>query len=111
MDNLERKLNERSLDHAQKSELGEVAKEFGEGKPSNTNFISKDQFTLWWRGRSQLKKLSPKSVQILDDYADALRSVGGWNTEKKVEAFTGIQKTRTGFWDGLKERLLTKKER
>ena len=85
-----------NIDLSEKTELGEVTKEFSENKPSSSN-LSNDEFRLVWRAKSILKVLSPKSAGIIDDFVDMKRSVGGWNTHQKVSAITGIQQQRTGF--------------
>ena len=82
-----------SLDET--SELGELAREFNNFSPSSSNF-TKDEHTLLWRGKNILKRMSPSSVEILDDFMDSKRSVGGWNTNQKVQAITGVQQIRGG---------------
>jgi len=86
------------------SEMGEVTKEFSENKPSSSN-LTPDEFRLVWRGESILEELSPSSVKIVNRFVDMKRSVNGWNTDKKVQAITGIQEQRTGgmgqFMKGL----------
>lgn len=84
-----------NADLTEQTELGEVTKEFSENKPSSSN-LSRDEHTLVWRGKSILREISPKSVIIIDDFIDGRRSVGGWNTNKKVEAITGVQNQRQG---------------
>ena len=86
-----------------RSELGEVAKEFNNFTPASTN-LNKDEHTLIWRGKNILKRMSPSSVCILDDFMNSKRSVGGWNTHQKVSAITGVQQQRNG--GGMMEKLL-----
>lgn len=91
----------------ERSELGEVTKEFGESKPSSSNLTS-DEFRLAWRGKNILKHMSPKSALIIDEFIDMKRSVKGWNTEKKVEAIVGVQQQRSG--QGIMNKLFTPKQ-
>ena len=97
----------RNVDLSEKTEMGEVVKEFSENKPSASNLTS-DEFRLTWRAKSILRRLSPSSTIIIDDFVDGKRSVDGWNTSRKVEAITGIQQQRTGmmgrFIDAFKPR-------
>lgn len=85
-----------NVDLSEKTELGEVTREFSENRPSSSNLTS-DEFRLVWRARSILRVLSPKSEAIITDFVDMKRSVDGWNTNRKVEAITGVQQQRTGF--------------
>ena len=89
-----------------KTELGEVTKEFGESKPSSSN-LSADEFRLSWRGKNILKHMSPSSAKIIDDFIDMKRSVKGWNTDKKVEAIVGVQQQRSG--QGIMSKLFSPK--
>jgi hypothetical protein len=90
----------------EKTELGEVTKEFGESKPSASN-LTMDEFRLTWRAKNILKHMSPKSAAIIDEFIDMKRSVKGWNTEKKVEAIVGVRQQRSG--EGFMGRLLSPK--
>ena len=77
------------------TELGEVAREFDKSTPSNSN-LTQDEFRLTWRAENILKRLSPKSVEIIRGFVDQKRSVNGWNTNQKVQAITGVQQQRGG---------------
>ena len=99
---LEELMDEATRGLEEKTELGEVAKEFNTFTPSSSN-LGKDEHTLLWRGKNILKRMSPSSVSILDDFMNTKRSVGGWNTHQKVSAITGIQQQRQG--GGMKEKL------
>lgn len=92
-----------------KTELGEVSKEFGENKPSSSN-LTPDEFRLAWRSKSILQRLSPKSEKIIDSFIDMKRSVQGWNTEKKVEAITGVHKQRQGMFSKISDALFKPKQ-
>jgi len=94
-EDLERLMERASEELNETSELGEVAREFNNFSPSSSNF-TKDEHTLLWRGKNILKRMSPSSVEILEDFMDSKRSVGGWNTLRKVEAITGVQQQRGG---------------
>ena len=85
---------------SEKTELGEVTKEFSESKPSSSN-LTPDEFRLAWRAKNILRKLSPSSEKMIDEFIDMKRSVGGWNTDKKVAALTGVQQQRAGIMDKL----------
>jgi len=85
----------KGVDLSEKTEMGEVTKEFSLNKPSSSN-LTDDEHKLTWRAKSILRRLSPKSMIIIEDYIDGKRSVDGWNTEKKVQAITGIQQQRSG---------------
>lgn len=89
----------------EKTEMAEVTKEFSENKPSSSNLTDTEQ-RLAWRGKSILKRVSPKSAAIIDDFVDTKRSVGGWNTNKKVEAISGMQNQRSG---GIMNKLFSPK--
>ena len=82
------------VDLSEKTELGEVTKEFSENKPSSSNLTSDEQ-KLTWRAKGIYSKY-PKTLKMISDYIDLKRSVQGWNTQKKVEAITGIQQQRSG---------------
>ena len=88
------------------SEMGEVAREFNTNHPSSSN-LTKDEHTLSWRGKNMLKNISPTAVEIINDFLDSKRSVGGWNTDRKVEAITGIHQQRSG--GGIMEKLFANK--
>ncbi len=90
----------------EKTELGEVAKEFNTSTPSSSN-LTNDEFRLVWRSKNILRKMSPNSVNIINEFVDMKRSVNGWNTNKKVEALTGIQQQRSG--SGFVEKLFKPK--
>jgi len=92
------------VDLSEKTELSEVAKEFGENKPGSSN-LSSDEHKLVWRAKNILNRLSPSSKDIIDDYVDSKRSVGGWNVQKKVEAITGIQQQRQGWGGRMMEKM------
>jgi len=94
-DKLDEIMEKASQNLTEKTEMGEVTKEFSESKPSSSN-LTQDEFTLVWRAKNILKRLSPKSVSIIDEFIDMKRSVRGWNTEQKVKAITGIQEQRSG---------------
>jgi len=79
----------------ERSELGEVTKEFNQNKPSASN-LSADEMRLVWRGKNILKHMSPQSSMMIDEFIDLKRSVRGWNTDKKVQAIGGIQEQRSG---------------
>ena len=82
------------VDLSEKTELGEVTKEFSENKPSSSN-LSSDEQKLIWRATGIYSRY-PKTLRMIKDYIDTKRSVKGWNTEMKVSAITGIQQQRTG---------------
>lgn len=84
------------------TELGEISKDFKDNTPSSSN-LTPDEFRLAWRGINILKRMSPSSVAIIEGFVDMKRSVGGWNTDRKVEAITGVQQQRSGnsFMDKL----------
>lgn len=103
---LEKIMNRAAEGLSETSELGEVTKEFGESKPSSSNLTS-DEFRLVWRGKNILKHMSPKSAMIIDEFIDLKRSVKGWNTDKKVEAITGVQNQRSG--NGIMNKLFSPK--
>jgi len=94
-EDLERLMEKAQDATSESSELGELAREFDNFTPASSNF-SKDEHTLLWRGKNILKRMSPSSVEILDDFMDSKRSVGGWNTAQKVSAITGVQQGRQG---------------
>ena len=101
-ENLEQSIDD-AMDGLQEStELGELAREFTKSHISSSN-LSKDEHILTWRAKNILRRLSPKSVRIIDEFIDGKRSVGGWNTDKKVEAITGTMNQRSG--NGLMERF------
>lgn len=83
------------VDLSEKTEMGEVTKEFSLNKPSSSNLTSDEQ-KLIWRAKAIILALSPDNIGILDDYLDSKRSVQGWNTNQKVAAITGIQQQRSG---------------
>lgn len=93
------------VDLSEKTELGEVGKQFNENTPNSSN-ISQHQSILIWKTKSTLKGLGYQDLDFTDDFIALQKSVGGWNTEKKVEAITGIQKQRGG---GFMERLFAPK--
>lgn len=97
------------VDLSEKTELGEVSKEFSENRPSSSNLTS-DEHKLVWRAKSILRRLSPTSLKIIDEYVDSKRSVNGWNTGQKVAAITGIQQQRQGFGGKIMEKLFTPKQ-
>lgn len=99
----------KNVDMNETTELGEVTKEFSENKPSSSN-LSDDEFRLTWRAKSILRRLSPKSVIIIDDFVDGKRSVGGWNTEQKVAAITGVQQQRQGVMGKFMDKMFTPKQ-
>lgn len=84
----------KGVDLSEKTELGEVTKEFGENKPSSSNLTS-DEHKLTWRAKGIYSKY-PKTLKLISDYIDSKRSVKGWNTEKKVEAIVGVKQDRGG---------------
>ena len=95
------RVNEKSLDDvlkgvdlSEKTEMGEVTKEFSENKPSSSNLTS-DEHKLTWRAKGIYNKY-PKTLKMISDYVDSKRSVLGWNTTQKVAAITGIQQQRSG---------------
>ena len=90
-----------------KTELGEVSKEFGESKPSSSN-LTMDEFRLAWRAKNILRHMSPKSALIVDEFIDMKRSVKGWNTDKKVEAIVGVREQRSG--QGIMSKLFSPKQ-
>jgi len=104
MGSLEKAIEQATGELNDSSELGEVAKEFNKSTPSSSN-LTKDEHILTWRATHILKRLSPKSVDIIRDFIDSKRSVGGWNTNKKVEAITGVQQQRSG--NGFVEKMLS----
>jgi len=106
-EDLERLMEKASQDLNETSELGEVAREFNDFSVSSSN-LAKDEHVLLWRGKNILKRMSPKSVDILEDFMDSKRSVGGWNTDKKVQAITGIQESRGG--GGFMEKMFANKK-
>jgi len=77
------------------TELGEVTKEFNRNTPSASNLTS-DEMRLVWRGKNILKHMSPESAEMIDEFIDLKRSVKGWNTDKKVDAISGIREGRSG---------------
>lgn len=101
-DNIEEMLNKASENLSDKTELGEVTKEFSENKPSASN-MTNDEMRLVWRGKNILKHMSPGAAEMIDEFIDLKRSVKGWNTDKKVEAIGGVQERRsgTGFMNKL----------
>jgi len=99
----------KNVDFNETTELGEITKEFSENKPSSSN-LSDDEMRLTWRAKAILNRLSPKSVRIIDDFIDMKRSVGGWNTGKKVEAITGVQQQRAGFGSQFMEKMFSPKQ-
>lgn len=106
-DDLEELMHKATEGINESSELGEVTKEFSESKPSSSNLTS-DEFRLVWRGKNILKHMSPKSAKIIDEFIDLKRSVKGWNTEKKVEAITGVQNQRSG---GMLSKMFSPRDR
>lgn len=101
-ENLDDVLNK--VDLSEKTEMGEVTKEFSENKPSSSN-LTHDEHRLTWRARSILKRLSPRSADIINDFVDSKRSVDGWNTNRKVEAITGIQQQRQGMMGRVVDKM------
>lgn len=101
-DDLEAIMNKAAENINERSELGEVTKEFSDNKPSASN-LSGDEMRLVWRGKNILKEMSPESADIIDEFVDLKRSVKGWNTDKKVQAIGGVQEGRsgTGFMNKL----------
>ena len=94
----------KKVDLTEKTELGEVTKEFSQNRPSSSN-LSDDEMRLTWRAKCILRRLSPKSVRIIDDFVDLKRSVKGWNTDQKVAAITGVQQQRAGFGGKIMETM------
>lgn len=90
----------------EKTELGEISKDFKDNIPSSSN-LTPDEFRLTWRGINILRRMSPSSVAIIEGFVDMKRSVGGWNTDRKVEAITGVQQQRSG--NSFMDRLLKPK--
>ena len=80
----------------EKTELGEVSKEFNENRWGSSN-ISRDEATLTWRGDEILREVSPESAAMVKRRLDILRSVKGWNTNMKVQAIGGVQERRSGL--------------
>jgi hypothetical protein len=105
-DDLEKLMSKAAEGINEKTELGEVTKEFSENKPSASN-LSSDEMRLVWRGQNILKHMSPKSAQIITEFIDLKRSVKGWNTDKKVEAIAGAQNQRSG--NGIMQKLFSPK--
>ena len=99
----------KNVDLSEKTEFGEITKEFSENKPSSSN-LTEDEFRLTWRAKSILRRLSPKSVLIIEDFIDGKRSVHGWNTGQKVQAITGVQQQRSGFGSQFMEKMFQRKE-
>ena len=97
------------VDLSEKTELGEVTKEFSENKPSSSN-LTGDEHKLTWRAKGIYSKY-PKTLKMISDYIDSKRSVKGWNTEMKVSAITGIQQQRTGgMLGGFMNKMFTPKQ-
>ena len=95
----------KKADLTEKTELGEVTKEFSINKPSSSN-LTEDEMKLLWRAESILEGLGAvDSLKILTRYIDLKRSVRGWNTEQKVAAITGVQQQRAGFGGKIMETM------
>jgi hypothetical protein len=85
----------KGVDLSDKTEMGEVTKEFSENKPSSSNLTSDEQKIIW-RLQFILGVVSPQNLKLINNYIDSRRSVAGWNTEMKVQAISGIQQQRSG---------------
>lgn len=94
------------VDLSEKTELGEVTKEFSENKPSSSNLTSDEQ-KLIWRAKAIILALSPDNIDILNDYVDSKRSVLGWNTIQKVAAITGVQNQRQGLGSRIMDKMFS----
>ena len=94
-DDLENLMDKASQGLGEQTELGEISRDFKENNPSSSN-LTPDEFRLTWRGINILKRMSPSSTQIIEQFIDMKRSVNGWNTTQKVHAITGVQQQRGG---------------
>jgi len=102
-EDLEEMMNRATEGLTESSELGEVTKEFNVQSPSSSN-LTIDEMRLVWRGKHILQHMSPSSASIIDAFIDLKKSVSGWNTNRKVDAISGIRDQRSG--GGMMERLM-----
>lgn len=96
-------------ENAPKSDYGELGRQFDKNTPNSSNLTSDEQ-KLVWRANSILRRLSPKSMEIIKDFVDLKRSVNGWNTEKKVQALTGVSNNKQGVGGKFLDKLFTPRQ-